>query len=344
MHSRESEGQERRASGTTSVSIDSRSAAKPRRAGGGLSSLLKLLVSLALLAWILNRVGWRETVRTLSTAHIPYLLAALALYLVSIVGRAFRWRLLVDALGMHLSLVRLTHLYFVGGFFSTFLPTEVGGDVVRVYEVMQESDSPAAAVGTVLLDRATGLLALFLLALCALAFSYSLVGGQIAAAIVLLTVSSWGGALLLMQRSLLERLGLLRLVRRLGSVEEVYESIHACGLKAIAEALAVSLVLNALLIAMNYLVARALGVTISLWYFVLFVPIISAVLMLPVSMSGVGVREGAYVYLFSQAGVTTAQALTMSLLIYSVRLVAGLVGGFLYALQGFRELRVQRPD
>ena len=95
---------------------------------------------------------------------------------------------------------------------------------------------------------------------------------------------------------------------------------------------------------MNYLVARAIGVTISVWYFVLFVPIVSVVLMLPVSMSGLGVREGAYVYLFGQAGVSTAQALTMSLLIYALRVVAGLVGGLLYALQGLRELGAQRAD
>jgi uncharacterized protein (TIRG00374 family) len=306
--------------------------------------LLKLVISLALLALILSRVGWRETVQTLSGAHLPYLLAALAVHLVSIVGRALRWKVLVDALGMRFSLARLTELYFVGAFFSTFLPTEVGGDVVRAYEVVRHSDRPAAAVGTVLVDRATGLLGLFLMASFALAFSYSLVGLSIAATVVLLSVLSWGGAALLMQRGLLERLGLLRLVRRLGRVEEVYESIHASGLKAIAKALAVSLVLNVLLIAMNYLVARALGVTISVWYFVLFVPIVSVVLMLPVSLSGLGVREGAYVYLFAQAGVSTAQALTMSLLIYALRVVAGLVGGSLYALQGVRELRAQEAD
>jgi uncharacterized membrane protein YbhN (UPF0104 family) len=147
-----------------------------------------------------------------------------------------------------------------------------------------------------------------------------------------------------MQRGLLERLGLLRLVRRLGKVEEVYESIHACGLKAIAKALAVSLVLNVMLVGTNYLVARALGVTISVWYFVLFVPILSVVLMLPISMSGLGVREGAYVYLFGQAGVPTAQALTMSLLIYALRVVAALVGGSLYAMQGVRELRTRKSD
>jgi hypothetical protein len=66
--------------------------------------------------------------------------------------------------------------------------------------------------------------------------------------------------------------------------------------------------------------------------------------MLPVSMSGLGVREGAYVYLFAQAGVSTAQALAMSLLIYALRVAAGLVGGVLYALQGFRELRRQKAD
>ena len=131
MRSRELRDQERRTNGTPGVDSEGPSDGVSRPSGRGLSSLLKLVISLALLALILSRVGWRETVRTLSGAHLPYLLAALAVHLVSIVGRALRWRLLVDALGMRFSLSRLTELYFVGAFFSTFLPTEVGGDVVR---------------------------------------------------------------------------------------------------------------------------------------------------------------------------------------------------------------------
>jgi len=306
--------------------------------------MLKLVLSLGLLALVLNRVGWEETRQAVSGAYIPYLVGALVLALVSILVRAFRWKLLLDALNMRFSLARLTQLYFVGAFFSTFLPTGVGGDVVRAYEVAQQSEKSAEAVGTVLWDRASGLLVLFLMALVALVFSHSLVGNQIVLAIVLLTLMSWGGVALLMQQGWLEKLGLLQFVRRFHALGEVYQSVHDCGPATIGRTLAVSFLLNALLIAMNILIAWALGVRISLWYFVLFVPIISSLLMLPVSVSGLGVREGAYVYLFTRAGVLTSQALGMSLIVYALNGATGLVGGALYVMQGLCELRAQKRN
>ncbi len=303
--------------------------------------LLRIAISLGLLGFVFSRVGWEQTWQTLSEAHIPYLLAAFAVALLSMIVRALRWKVLVDALGMRFSLAKLAEFYFVGAFFGSFLPTEVGGDVMRIYEVMRHSERPAAALGTVLVDRATGLLGLFLVALAALGFSHSLVGSQIMVAILLLTAASWGSAVMLMQRDLLERLGLLRLLHRVRRLEEVYESMHQCGMRAIGRAVSVSIVLNALLIVMNYLIALALHARIELWYFALFVPIVSVLLMLPISVSGLGLREGAYVYLFVQAGVVASQALTMSLIVYALRVATGLVGGIIYALRGLQELRAQ---
>ena len=312
-----------------------------RRQRSARSSWWKVVLSLGLLAFVLNRVGWEQTRQALSEAHVPYLLAAQAVALIGIGVRAIRWRVLLDALGLHFSLARLTQLYFVGAFFSTCLPTGVGGDVVRAYEVAEQTDRAPEALGTVLLDRASGLLALLAMALVTLALAGSLVDRPIVVVLVLLAVGAYGGVALLLQRSWLERLGLLRLVRRFRPVAEVYEAMHACGPAAISRAVLIGMLLNLMVIAINVLFARALGVDIALGYFFLFVPIITSLLMLPVSMSGLGIREGAYVYLFAQAGVLHSQALTMSLLVYASNVLTGLVGGALYALQGLYELRAQ---
>ncbi len=314
---------------------------KGRLRSQGLSSGLKICLSLGLLAFILKQVGWRQTWESLQRAQLSYLAVAFGLCLAGIVVRAYRWRILLAALGMQVPLSRLTALYFIGTFFNNFLPTGIGGDVVRVYELAKESERPAESVGTVLVDRATGLLVLLLMALAALVFSHRLIAPKVTAAIVFLSLASWGGAGLILQRDWLERWGLLRMVAKIKQLEAVYESVCACGLRAIGRALAVSLVFNALLIAVNYLIALSLGVRISLWYFFLFVPIISFLLVLPVSLSGLGIREGGYVYLFAQAGVPAPLALTMSLAFYALNVATGLIGGVLYALEGARGLRAK---
>ena len=68
----------------------------------------------------------------------------------------------------------------------------------------------------------------------------------------------------------------------------------------------------------------------------LFIPLISFLLVLPISLSGLGVREGGYVYLFAQAGVSAPLALAMSLLFYALNVASGLIGGVLYAFEGVR--------
>jgi len=309
-----------------------------------LGSVLKIILSAGLLIIVLKQIGWDQVWQTLRGARLPYLVLALALSLLGIGVRAYRWKALLDALGIKVSLTRLISLYFVGTFFSDFLPTAVGGDVVRAYEVAQHTENRAGAVGTVLVDRATGLLVLFLMASFALLFGYRLVGWHIVAVILLLTVASWGACILLMRRDWLQRLGLLRWVERVRQVQEVYEAVRACGSRAIAVALGASFVLNVLLISMNYLIALSLGVRVSIWYFLLFVPIISFLLMLPVSLSGWGVREGGYVYLFAQAGVAAPLALTMSLLVQSMQLAMGLIGAVIYIVDGMRGLRTRKPS
>jgi uncharacterized membrane protein YbhN (UPF0104 family) len=303
----------------------------------------RIVLSLGLLALVLRQVGWRQVWDALRQAHTPYLALALGLSLAGIVVRAYRWQILLQALDLHPSLTRLTALYFVGTFFNNFLPTGVGGDVVRVYELAQDSKRPDAAIGTVLLDRASGLLVLFLIALLALIFSHRLVSPQIAAAIVLLFIAGWGGSAFALQRGWLQRLGLWRWVEKVDLLRGAYEAVTACGARAIAAAMAVSVGLNVLLMGMNVMIARSLGIELSLWYFLMFVPLISFLLVLPVSLSGLGVREGGYVYLFGLAGVPAHLALSLSLIVYAfLNVIPGVLGAVVYAWQGLRGLRHAR--
>jgi uncharacterized membrane protein YbhN (UPF0104 family) len=89
---------------------------------------------------------------------------------------------------------------------------------------------------------------------------------------------------------------------------------------------------------MNYVLGLSLRDRVSIWYYFLFVPITSIVTLLPVSFAGLGVREGAYVFLFTQAGMPQETALSLSLLVYVVSIFApGLIGGVIYVLKGARD-------
>lgn len=305
-----------------------------------LLNLLKIGLSLGLLALLFTRIGIGEAMGAIQQMDLRAFAVAFLMFLLGVLIRAYRWQGLLEAVQLHAPLRRLVALYFVGSFFNTFLPTGVGGDVVRVYELSRDSQRTPESVGTVFVDRLAGLLVLFGLAIVALPFSRELITTELKLVILAITGGGILAAWLLFQKSWTDRV--LRLLpfgdRLRGKVMDLYQAVHTCGTGAMGRALGVSLLFNLLLISVVAVLALGLGIRVSLWYFLLFVPLISFSLALPISISGLGVRETTFVLLFGQAGVAQPQALALSLAFYGVTLTAGLVGGALYALEGMRGL------
>ncbi len=312
-----------------------------------LFNLARIVISVALLAWVLSRAGLAQLAATARNADLRLYALALALAVAGIFLRAARWHGLLRAVGARVSGGRAVYLYFIGAFFNTFLPTGFGGDVVRVLEIGPGATS-AQAAGTALVDRLTGFIMLFVLALAALPWAYPLLPGNLALVIDLLALGVLVGSALLFEGRLIRRLTgwLPRAISPAGDawIGRTYAVITACGWRGIAGALAWSLVFNVQLIVTNVLVARALGLAVSPWVFFAFVPVTTAALLAPISISGLGVREGLYVLLFGQVGVGQTQAVALSLGVYSLDVAMGLLGGAIYLGAGLLGLRRKAGD
>lgn len=305
-------------------------------------NILKVLVSLGVLALILAKIDLQEVLPVLAEMDWLPFLAALALFLSGSLVRAYRWGSLVWALGVQVSWRRLVFLYFVGAFFSQILPTGVGGDAVRMYELSRDDHRAAPAISSVLVDRFLGLLVLFAMALLALVGGYRLVTPGERLLIAALFAASLVAAGLLLQRRWLEalgrRLGVGRLLRRFKILDELYQSLHLYGRPALLRATAASVAWNLLLVLGYYLLGLAVGIHLSLWYYFLLVPIISVFLMLP-SLGGLGVREGVTLLVFTQVGVEEPRALALGLAYLLTLWFTALLGAVLYILQGLRSAR-----
>lgn len=314
------------------------------RAGNRLANLLKALVTLALLGVVAATVDLRRVGQSLLGVCWGDLALATLLYQLGILVRAYRWQALLRGQGAEISLSRLVNLYYVGTFFNSFLPSGFGGDVVRALEVLQDGAKGTVAVSTVLIDRLMGLEMLLLMALGVLPFYWRwLPGSTVISLLALLIGTTSVLCALLGQRQVMNLMRRLRwvhnvLAQKIGSS---FAWTHY-GREALLKAAIASLVFNLLLILAQTLLGRAVGVRISLGYFFVFVPIISALLALPISISGFGVREGGYVFLFGQVGVGTAEAAAMSLLFYGLNVITGLVGAGLYLGQALTVRRSNR--
>jgi len=319
---------------------------QPRQGGGKLTFLAKLLVSSALLALLFWRVDRAAFLRTLSLLSWPVFFGCTGLYALSYLLSTIRWGGLLAAEGIHLPLWRLTLVYFEGAFFNLFLPTLIGGDVVRGFTIYRITGGHAASIASILMDRLTGFAALMVIALASLGFALSrlpslqipllILGVAVLFGLVLLLLSSdraarWAGGIFRV-------LGLPHFQGKfLGMMEAIgrYRDHRA----ALLQAFLLSALLQALIIVTYYLVGAALRIGVPLSYYFVFVPLITVVAMLPVSVAGLGVREGGVIYFFSLVGVEPATSLSMSLIWFAITVVVSSLGGPAFLLNAHRAKR-----
>ncbi len=323
-------------------------------------NLIKIGVSFVLLIVVIAGVGAERLLDALRGIDLRWFALALAIHLVGVGIRAYRWWLLIASLGAPVPFKRLLYLYFAGTFFNAFLPTGIGGDVVKIIELSPERGG-AKAFSTVFADRLTGILGSSLIALVVALIDPADVPADIRALVVIVTAGILGATLLLTQGRRFAAIGVGRagvcplrcatgvFERRLrhhpmgGRLHTVYDALTSYSIGAIVRSTLVSLPFTATLIATQYVLSIALGLSVAARYFILFTPIVALTQALPISLNGLGVREGAYGVLFAAVGVAASDAVAISLLYHAVRVVTGMMGGVMYVIGNLRSPEPTRP-
>jgi hypothetical protein len=314
----------------------------------GLSAPLKIAVTAGLLAWLLGRADIRSIGAALAGAKPGWVCAAFALHFVGLLISAVRWRLLLLAQGAEVSLPYLVRSLLVGTFFNNFLPSTVGGDLMRARDTAAHAGSGTGALAVVLVERTSGILVLGFFALAAL-LAGALGHGGAASATAFVTAALLAGfvacALLLRPRPLaaLRRLVDSRIAsgagrrtgRALGNLDRLVRTLEtlagAPGILRMTLLLAVLLQANVIL--HFWCVAQALDLGVEPAAFLIIVPVATVILLLPVSVNGIGAREAVFTFLLGRHGVPLTQALAFSWIAYGTVLAQGLLGGLVYALR-----------
>ncbi len=310
--------------------------AAPRRSAR-VAFVAKLIISSVLLGILFWRVDRAAFFRSLEMLPLSLLLGCAGLYLLGYVISTIRWQRLLRAEGIQLSLWRLGLVYFEAAFFNLFLPTVIGGDIVRGYLIYKMTRGHDAAIASILVDRLSGFAALMLLAVTALALAYGMLSDpQVAFAILTIAACFTGAMLVILNRWLATRasgllavIGFARFQAKLQGLVDALQRYRGHR-RALAQAFVLSALLQALIIVTYYWIGVGLNVGVPLVYFFLFVPLITSIAMLPVSVAGLGVREGGVIYFFGKLGVDPATALGMSLVWFSLTLFVSSLGGLAF--------------
>jgi uncharacterized protein (TIRG00374 family) len=310
------------------------------------STILKIAVTALGLLLVVGQVDIGEVWQTILRAFITWLGIGFILINISLVVRAYRWFVLLRSVGASIGPLRLIELYFVGNFFNSFLPSGFGGDVVRVMEVAR--DVPAGiATGTVILDRLTGLIMLFLMALLVIPWRPANFPPSLLLIIVLGAIGGVVLLLLLVDGRLLRRLG-RRMPQKLspegdGAVGQLFKAVQECGWPTILKALAISVLFNLILAGWWLACGLALRQEVAFSYYVLVMPILSVPLLIP-SVSGLGPRELLAPTLFTVVGMSPETAVTLSLFVFVITRLTGIAGAPIYLYTILRNGRRRRNN
>ena len=317
----------------------------PARGRRALVCLAKIAVTLGLLYVLFSRVDAAALWANARRASPAWLGIALGFYLLTLVIGAWRWGLLLEAARVTLALPRLLTSFLVATFFNNFLPSNIGGDVVRVADTARPAGSKTVAALIVLADRGIGLLGLVAVAALGASFAERLPGTGVVGPSVLwaaLAAGLGGAAFLLLRPALLPRLlrpfGRIHpewVGERLDRLESLLRRIQAAP-AALAGCFGAAMAVQMALVGFYLAIARSLSVPITFWQLSLIVPMTFLVQMLPVSLNGFGVREATFAYYFTRIGLTLEQALLVSFTGAAIVLAFSLSGAVACLARGRR--------
>ena len=301
--------------------------------------LLKASVSAALLVWLFRKVGWSAVRDELATADLRLLAAYVGVSLAATAVSAVKWRSLASALAMPERFSRMMLLYLVGYFFNNVLPSSVGGDVVRSYELGRRHDRLADATASVFMERFTGFTVLLGWAVAAAVIRPSFVadprilaGSAVAiGAYLVLAFAVFHRPALEALRARLELPVVVGLLRRAASLQGAILRYRSQP-RALGAAFAWSALFYLLTVLTTLTGCLTFGAAPSLGDLFVAVPIMLLLFSVPISIGGIGLQEWAFFAVLTRIGVPAPAALSLGV-VFRVRNIAlGLVGGALYAM------------
>ena len=300
---------------------------------------VKAGVSLGLLAFFLSRIDLFHFLGLLSSARLSYVAAALLIYLFGQLVSSIRWALLARTVGFQNPWKDFVVFYLIGMFFSLFTPSTVGGDVGRIFYLARDganrkesvpAGSVALAAISVLADRAVGMAVLIWIGATAVA---AFPGYSLPLTIRYLTAGLAVGLLVGgVSLPFLSRL-LRGWEHPVGKTLSLALQNYPRHWRTIVYAMLFSLVAHFMQTWIHVLLGRALDADIPFSYALIIYPLVGVFSALPISLNGIGLREGGYLFLLRRINISSEKAIAFSLLWFIIIALDSLIGGSIFVLR-----------
>ena len=300
--------------------------------------LAKFGVSFGLIALMLLRSDFQAFRTELNEANLLYFGAALFVTAFNMLVRSYKWQLLLKVQGAKISLTKLQSLNYMSLFFNNLFLGSIGGDVFRVHSAIGYSKTKGGAAASVIMERATGLtIALLLVIVLGVAFLFT--SQSVATAWQLVGGFAFGAAIMggvVVAFRLASNVAGLPMLDKIPNIKNLIEESKASireytnHREVVIASLGLSLLYHIGNSVTFYFFALAANADVSVLPFLFIAPLVALLVMIPISVNGLGIQEGSYVFYLEQIGVAGPAALLAAVFSRATLLILGLFGGLLF--------------
>lgn len=299
---------------------------------------MRLAVSAGIGIYIFSKpdISLLKISAALKNIELSWLIPAFLTYKASILISSYRWLLLMRAHNIEVSYPHAVGLNYLGCFFNNFMLSLTGGDIIKAYYASKlTSEKKAESATIVFIDRLVGIAGLLILGIASILLSIGNEGMHSAMIVIFAAV------LVFVIFGFLTFSGLAQKFNKYtghGKVKETFRKVYDAVYfyrskkKVLAETLGLSILGWTSMILMNLQLARGLGMELPAKYYFVFIPVISIISAIPITIAGWGLREGMYKQFFGAVGVSGGAAVSLSVAFALIMLAWSLIGGVLYAL------------
>lgn len=297
--------------------------------------LFRVAATVFIFTLIMRSINAAQVWQVLKKTRLDYLVAALLLQFGSTAVSAYRWQLIMQNLHFGQNFAFYWRSYFKGMFFNQGLPTSIGGDAVRMLDIANRGFRKRDALYGVMVDRIIGLGALMSLTLLAYLLNPDILPIQVHHPILLIIST---GALGFFSIFFIKYFTWLNRFPRLSFISTIAERLHQALSSQRFLLVVASLLIPIFALLGFFATGWALGLRFNLMTYFAIVPPALVLTVVPISVAGWGVREGALVGLFSLIGADKTAVLMMSLL-YGLTLIIVSLPGLVTYLKGRHHLK-----
>lgn len=300
--------------------------------------LVKILLSLAILSLVFIFIPYKQVFAVIKQAQLLYIFYGFFFFLLCQVFCIWRWQTLLQAIGPKIAIKDVTVAYFLGLFFNIFSPSFVVGDIMRGHTIVKKHGDIKKIASSVLMDRFSATIAVTILGVVAFLLGFNLLPNKskVFAPLVIISIVSFIAFMFFFSKRVFKFS--ISFLRKFPNFQNKLVNLHnelyfyKLKPKAFLQSLGLSLIVQILNVISYFMVAKAFSDNTALIYFFIFVPIVTLIALIPITIAGLGTREASMVYFFSIVNMVSTIAVSISLFSVVFLSIAGIIGGLIHVI------------